>query len=83
MKIKQIRVVELDLPVTPPKSRPTRPAANKVSARRALPINYYPEFTPESGQMPGATAAVAWVRCGLSVRSIAMTSMWWSMWAGA
>ena len=51
MKIKQIRVVELDIPITPPKSKPTRPAANKVSARRALPINYYPEFPTGFGKM--------------------------------
>ncbi|MCH7906040.1 MAG: hypothetical protein IIC29_10365 [Chloroflexi bacterium] len=62
MKIKQIRVVSLDIPRTPPKSKPTRPAANKVSARRALPINYYPEFTTEFGKMPGTGGAEVWVQ---------------------
>ena len=57
MKIKQIRVVNLDIPLTPPKSKSRRPAANKVSARRALPINYYPEFSTAFGNMPGARSA--------------------------
>ena len=62
MKIKQIRVVSLDIPLAPPKSKPTRPAANKVAARRALPINYYPEFSTEFGTMPGAGAGDVWVQ---------------------
>ena len=33
MKIKQIRVVSLDIPKTPPKSKARRPAANKVAFR--------------------------------------------------
>ena len=62
MKIKEVRVVTLDIPVTPPTSKPTRLAANKVAARRALPINYYPEFTAEFGKMPGANAGNVWVQ---------------------
>ena len=57
MNIKQIRVVNLDIPLTPPKSKSRRPAADKVSARRALPINYYEEFSTKFGTMPGARSA--------------------------
>ena len=62
MKIKQIRAVELAIPATPPRSRSRRPNWN-TRARRALPINKYPEFSRMHGQMPGAnTRADVWVQ---------------------
>ena len=62
MKIKQIRAVELNIPRTPPKSESRRPNWN-THARRALPINKYPEFSRLHGQMPGAnTSAEVWVQ---------------------
>ena len=59
MNIKQIRVVNLDIPLTPPKSKSRRPAANKVSARRAVPINYYEEFSTKFGPCPAHALPMA------------------------
>ena len=62
MKIKQVRAVEVNIPRTPPKSKSWRPNWN-THARRALPINKYPEFPRLHGQMPGAnTSAEVWVQ---------------------
>ena len=62
MKIKSVRAVELNIPRTPPKSQSRRPNWN-THARRALPINKYPEFSRLHGQMPGAnTRAEVWVQ---------------------
>ena len=62
LNIKQIRAVELDIPRTPPKSKPRRRNWN-THARRALPINKYPEFPRLHGTMPGAnTLADVWVQ---------------------
>ena len=62
MKIKQVRAVELKIPRRPPKSESRRPNWN-THARRALPINKYPEFSRLHGRMPGAnTSEDVWVR---------------------
>jgi L-rhamnonate dehydratase len=61
MKIKEIRAVRLDIPRTPPKSKARRPGWN-THAKRAHPINLYPEFTQEFGRMPGAGSVDVWVR---------------------
>ena len=62
MKIKEIRAVTLDIPRQTPKTQARRPNANKVAADRALPINFYPEFTRRFGCMPGAGAPDVWVQ---------------------
>ena len=62
MKIKEIRAVSLDIPHTPPKTKPTRPNWNNYS-QRGLPINKYPEFSRMHGKMPGAdTSSGPWVK---------------------
>ena len=62
MKIKEICAVSLNIPKTPPKTQARRPGWN-THARRALPINKYPEFPRMHGQMPGAnTSADVWVQ---------------------
>ena len=62
MKIKRIRVVSLNLPRRPPKSKPWRPNWN-THAPRALPINKYPEFPRLHATMPGASTHVdVWVQ---------------------
>jgi len=55
MKIKDIRAVTLNIPQTPPKTKPRRANWN-TNAPRALPINKYPEFSRTHGWMPGADA---------------------------
>ncbi len=62
MKIKQIRVVSLDIPLTPPKSKPWRPVAYKIGSPRAFPMNYYPEFTFEYHKTPGSATPDVWVQ---------------------
>jgi L-rhamnonate dehydratase len=52
MKIETIRTVRLNIPWTPPKTKPRRKSWNH-SAARALPINKYPEFSKLPGQLPG------------------------------
>lgn len=61
MKIKEIRAVSLNIPVTPPKSKSRRPSWN-THAKRAHPINLYPEFTQEFGKMPGGGSTPVWVQ---------------------
>ena len=62
MKIKSVRAVSVNIPRTPPKTPARRPNWN-THARRALPINKYPEFPRMHGQMPGAnTQADLWVQ---------------------
>ena len=43
MKIKSVRAVSVNIPRTPPKTPARRDGWNS-HARRALPINKYPEF---------------------------------------
>ena len=62
MKIKSIRAVSINKPRTPPKTKPRRPNWN-THARRALPINKYPEFSRLHGKIPGAdTSHEVWVQ---------------------
>lgn len=62
MKIKSVRAVTVNIPRTPPKTPARRPNWN-THARRALPINKYPEFPRMHGSMPGAnTLADLWVQ---------------------
>ena len=62
MNIKEIRAVSLNIPKSPPKT-PARREGWNTHARRALPINKYPEFPRMHGQMPGAnTFAEVWVQ---------------------
>ena len=62
MKIKSVRAVTVNIPRTPPKTPARRPNWN-THARRALPINKYPEFPRMHGAMPGAnTSEEIWVQ---------------------
>lgn len=62
MNIKHIRAVSLRIPRAQPRTKARRPNWN-THARRALPINKYPEFPRLHGQMPGAnTSAEVWVQ---------------------
>ena len=62
MKIKSVRAVTVNIPRTPPKTPARRPNWN-THARRALPINKYPEFPRMHGAMPGAnTREEIWVQ---------------------
>jgi L-rhamnonate dehydratase len=60
MKIRSIEAVRLELPVkaiTPAR----RPSYNQ-SARRAFPINKYPEFPRQLRKIPGEVAGEMWVK---------------------
>ncbi|MDE2768021.1 MAG: hypothetical protein OXI70_08020 [Chloroflexota bacterium] len=62
MRITQVQAVNLDVPRRPPISKARRPGWNS-HARRALPINKYPEFSRMHGRMPGAnTWERVWVQ---------------------
>lgn len=62
MKLKQIRAVAVEIPCDPPKTKRWREGWNTL-APRALPINKYPEFSREFGQMPGSKTQVdVWVQ---------------------
>ena len=62
MKIKSVRAISVNIPRTPPKTPARRPNWN-THARRALPINKYPEFPRMHGAMPGAnTLEDIWVQ---------------------
>ncbi|MYE53791.1 MAG: hypothetical protein F4X34_01150 [Chloroflexi bacterium] len=62
MNIKSVRAVTVNIPHTPPKTPARRPNWN-THARRALPINKYPEFPRMHGAMPGAnTREEIWVQ---------------------
>ena len=52
MKLKSLRAVHVDLPKPKPKSSPRR-APWPASAPRAMPINYYPQFSRLPQDMPG------------------------------
>ena len=61
MKIKEIRAVTLDVPLTPPKSKARGPNWS-AGADRGLPINYYPEFPKTPGNEPGSISKAVWVK---------------------
>ena len=61
MKIKEIRTVDLKIPVAQPKSKPSRPAWRK-SAPRNLPLNKYPEFSQSGNAVPGMDENPVWVQ---------------------
>ena len=61
MKIKEIRLVQLKVPRIPPTTPARRPSWNK-SAARALPLNYYPEFSRLPGGLPGMGGGPVWVQ---------------------
>ena len=61
MKIKEIRAVTLDVPLTPPKSKARGPNWS-AGADRGLPINYYPEFPKTPGNEPGSISKTVWVK---------------------
>ena len=52
MKLKTLRAVHVDLPVPRPKT-PARRAPWPESSPRAMPINYYPQFSRQPQDMPG------------------------------
>ena len=52
MKLKSLRAVHIDLPPARPKSKPRR-APWPESAPRAMPINFYPQFSRKPQDMPG------------------------------
>ena len=61
MKITSIEAVRLNLPA--PKSRtPARRPSYNQSARRAFPINKYPEFPREIRKIPGEVTGEMWVK---------------------
>ena len=52
MKLKSLRAVHIDLPPAKPKT-PSRRAPWPESAPRAMPINFYPQFSRKPQDMPG------------------------------
>ncbi len=61
MKIKEIRTVDLKIPVAQPKSKASRPAW-RMSAPRNLPLNKYPEFSQSDNAVPGMDENPVWVQ---------------------
>ena len=61
MKIQSITPVRLDLPARASPTPPRRPSYNQ-SARRAFPINKYPEFPRQLRKIPGEVAQEMWVK---------------------
>lgn len=61
MKIASIRAVHVNLPAPTPTAPARRPSWNH-SAPRALPINYYPDFSDKPGAMPGMGGKTVWVQ---------------------
>ncbi|CAN5485690.1 L-rhamnonate dehydratase [soil metagenome] len=63
MKIKSIEAVRLDLPATDAarQTKPRRASYNKT-AKRAFPINKYPEFPRQLQKIPGEVANEMWVK---------------------
>lgn len=61
MQLTSIRAVHIDIPRVPPKSAPHRtPWPQHVP--RAMPINYYPEFSRLPQDMPGGKLPEVWVQ---------------------
>ncbi len=61
LKLKTIRVVQVKLPEVTKSTKSRRPTWAK-SARRAMPISFYPEFSRLPGAMPGGGMPEVWVQ---------------------
>ena len=61
MKIKEIRVVQVNIPHVPPTTAPRRPSWNNTAPRQ-LPINKYAEFSNLPSDMPGIGGGEVWVQ---------------------
>lgn len=61
MLLTSIRAIHLDIPRTPPKSAPRREPWPRY-APRAMPINFYEEFSRLPQGMPGAGLPEVWVQ---------------------
>ncbi len=61
MNIREIRTVDLKIPVAQPKSKASRPAW-RMSAPRNLPLNKYPEFSQSDNAVPGMDENPVWVQ---------------------
>ena len=61
MKISQIRVVDLDIPLPQPRTPSRRPGWLK-NVQRALPLSKYPEFAQPGAWHPGADETSAWIQ---------------------
>ena len=61
MKIKEIRVVSLNLPRVPPKTSPRRPSWNETASRQ-MPINKYQEFSKLPHELPSIGGGEVWVQ---------------------
>ena len=61
MKIKEIRVVQVNIPHVPPSTPPRRPSWNNTAPRQ-LPINKYAEFSNLPSDMPGIGGGEVWVQ---------------------
>lgn len=61
MNISSIRLVQIDRPHAPPKTKGRRPSWSQQSPR-ALPLNKYPEFSRLPGAQPGIGGGVNWVQ---------------------
>lgn len=61
MLLTSIRAIHIDIPRTPPRSTPRREPWPRY-APRAMPINYYTEFSRLPQDMPGAGLPEVWVQ---------------------
>ena len=61
MKIKSIRAVLVKTPAPKSPTAGRRPTWNKT-AKRAMPVNNYPEFSTLPGEMPGGGLGPVWVK---------------------
>ena len=61
IKIKSIEACRVNLTPKHPKTPPRRPSYNK-SAKRAFPINKYPEFPRNLHNIPGEVGPELWVK---------------------
>ena len=61
MNIKEIRVVQLNVPHVPPTTAPYRPSWNNTAPRQ-LPINKYKEFSNLPSDLPGIGGGDVWVQ---------------------
>lgn len=61
MKIQSVEICKLELPPRTLSTPPRRPSYNQT-ARRAFPINKYPEFPRQLRKIPGEVADEAWIR---------------------
>ena len=61
MKIKEIRVVQVNIPHVPPSTPPRWPSWNE-SAPRQMPINKYDEFSKLPSELPSIGGGEVWVK---------------------